>query len=55
MFPLDKIVKPIPWNDRNFNVVIEAMPDCDIRKLVDIVFLKYSKRRKVHYLLQSLN
>ncbi len=55
LFPLDKILEPIPWNDHNFNVVVEAMPGCDMRKLVDIVLLKWSKRRKLHCLLQNLN
>jgi hypothetical protein len=54
-FPLDKILEPIPWNDHNFNVVVEAMPGCDMRKLVDIVLLKWSKRRKLHCLFQNLN
>ncbi len=37
MFPFDKILEPIPWNDCNFNVVIEAMPGCDMRKPIDIM------------------
>jgi hypothetical protein len=37
MFPLDKILELIPCNDRNFNVVIEAMPGCDMRKPIDIM------------------
>jgi len=55
IFPLDKILKPIPWNDHNFNVVIEAMPSCDMRKPVDIVLLKWSKRKKLQCFFQSLN
>ncbi len=46
LFPLDKTFKPIPWNDPNFSVFIEAMPNCDMRQLVDIVLLKWSKRRR---------
>jgi hypothetical protein len=40
LFPLDKILEPIPWNDHNFSVVIEAMLGCDMRNPLDIVFFK---------------
>jgi hypothetical protein len=59
LFPLDKILKLIQWNDCNFNVVIEAMPGCDMRKPIDIMHLKWSRRRRrrrrLQCLLQSLN
>jgi glyceraldehyde-3-phosphate dehydrogenase/erythrose-4-phosphate dehydrogenase len=48
LFPLDKILKSIPWDDYNFNVVIEAMPSCDMRKPLDIMLLKWSKRKILH-------
>jgi hypothetical protein len=55
LFPLNKIFELIPWNDCNFNVVIKAMLGWDMRKPLDIVLLKWSRRKKLQYLLQSLN
>lgn len=55
LLSLDTILKSIPWDDYNFNVVIKAMPSCDMRKPLDTMLLKWSKRKRLHFSLQSLN
>jgi hypothetical protein len=39
VFPLDKNLKPIPWNDWDFNVVMEPMLGCDMREALDTMLL----------------
>jgi len=53
LFPLDKILEPIPWDDYNFNVVIKAIPGYDMRKPFDIMLLKWSRRRRLHSFLKA--
>ncbi len=55
LFPLDKFFELIPWNDCNFSMVIVTMSGCDMRKLIDIMLLKWFKRRRLHYFLSSSN
>jgi len=32
LFPLNKILEPISWNNCNFSMVIEAIPGCNMKK-----------------------
>jgi hypothetical protein len=55
LFPLDKILKSISWNDRNFNMFIKTMPKCNMKQPCDMILLEWSKKRWLHGLLQSSN
>ncbi len=55
LFPLHKILKPIPWNDRNFSLVIKSMPKCNMKQPCNMILLEWSRRRWLPYLLQCFN
>jgi hypothetical protein len=36
LFPLNKIFEPTSWNNCNFNMVIEAIPGCTMKKSLNM-------------------